>query len=109
MIGMGGTKKRPLASMEKEQKKEDESEQKKKEQKGKQTKRTAPGTRVTFASKDEDTLKALKESKAITVYAAASALGVKASVAVSTLRELESKGLIQKVGGFSGHYVYRVI
>ena len=53
-------------------------------------------------------IKSLTEIKAVTAYSAAKALNTNASIASSLLRDLESKGLVSKVGGFSGHYVYRM-
>lgn len=110
---MGGTKKKTLAGMEKEQsKKAEEETPKKKESKQKGKKGGAGGgaggaqPHLTFSLRDEDAISTLKGMKAITVYSAAKSFNVKASVASSTLRNLEAKGLIKRVGGFSGHYVY---
>lgn len=102
---MGGVKKKTLAGMEKQQKrKEAEEKEKEKKEKPKTTKSAQPN--LTFSLKDEEVIGSLKNLKAITIYNAAKAFNVKASVAAATLRSMESKGLIKKVGGFSGHYVY---
>ncbi len=53
-------------------------------------------------------LESIRQLKALTVYSVAQALGVKASVANALLRKLAEQGLIVKVGGYSGHYVYAV-
>jgi len=57
---------------------------------------------------DGDILKSFSPLKAITVYSAARALGVNASIASSVLHTLERKKLLKRVGGFSGHYVWSV-
>ena len=44
--------------------------------------------------------------KAITVQSLSKALGVKISIANNYIRNLESKGLVKLVGGYSGHKVY---
>ncbi len=55
---------------------------------------------------DQDLMKALTPLKAITVYNASRALSVNAAVANAVLASLESKGLVSRAGGFSGHYVW---
>lgn len=55
---------------------------------------------------DAEMMKSLASLKAITVYTASRALGVNASTATGMLRSLESKKLISRVGGFSGHFVW---
>jgi len=55
---------------------------------------------------DQDFLKTLSSQKAITIYSAARSMNVSASIAKVILTSLESKGMVSKVGGFSGHYVW---
>ena len=55
---------------------------------------------------DDAVMKTLTPLKAITAYGASRALGVNASVAIVVLRQLEGKGLLSKMGGFSGHTVW---
>jgi small subunit ribosomal protein S25e len=55
---------------------------------------------------EAEMVKSLTQLKAITVYTAARALGVNASVASGVLRDLEAKHLLRKAGGFSGHNVW---
>ena len=109
---MGGTKKKTLASMEKSQ---DESANtaaggdekgKKKTEKSK-----GPGERKRVdvllpRMNDQELMKSLASLKAITIYGAAKSLSVNAAVAKSVLTSLESRGLVKKAGGFSGHYVW---
>ncbi|HVX01804.1 MAG TPA: MarR family transcriptional regulator, partial [Nitrososphaera sp.] len=51
-------------------------------------------------------MKAIQNMRAITVQSVAKAAGVKISVANSLVKTLESKGVLKKVGGYSGHKVY---
>ena len=103
---MGGVKKKPLAAMERQQQREaQQAEAKKKEQKqAQQQQKKLPF--LIPKMHDSEIVKALSPLKAITIYNAARALGVNASVATMMLRNLEQKKLVKRVGGFSGHYIY---
>lgn len=104
---MGGIKKRPLAQMEKIQQRESQqTEEKKKEQKQQTQQKRLPF--LIPKMPESEIIKLLSPLKAITVYGAAKALGVNASVANMMLKNLEQKRLIRKVGGFSGHYIYSI-
>jgi len=48
----------------------------------------------------------LKGMKAITVQSISKVLGVKISIANNYIRNLESKGTVKFIGGYSGHKVY---
>lgn len=108
---MGGTKKKTLASMEKSQ--DDTASSAGGEEKGK---KKAEKTKVVGERKrvdvlqprmnDQELMKSLASLKAITIYGAARSLSVNAAVARSVLSSLESKGLVKRVGGFSGHYIW---
>jgi small subunit ribosomal protein S25e len=58
---------------------------------------------------EKQLLKVLTPMKAITMYGTARALGLNAAIASQTLRNLESKNVIRRVGGYSGHYIYAVV
>ena len=110
---MGGVKKKPLASMEKSQDGADQPQAD--ETKGKKGKEQKAGPQqrkqlsvVAPRMGDDAIIKTLSPLKAITTYGASRVLGVNASVAVSVLRQLETKGMLTKVGGFSGHAVWAV-
>ena len=112
---MGGVKKKSMASMEKQQEAEDEEQTPGQSQKGgKKTKeKAAPQQqkRLPFLAPkmgEAEMIKTLGPLKAITCHSAARVLGVNASIASSTLRNLENKNLLVKVGGFSGHFVWAV-
>lgn len=106
---MGGTKKKPLAQAEKSQTKQDE--QKKPEKSGKAEKSTQQQKlqALTIPKMDDNQIaKVFGGMKAITVYRAARALNVNASVASSFLKSLEAKNAIRRVGGYSGHYIWQL-
>lgn len=108
MLAMGGNKNKPA---------------------GKQDKGTVtgPGGEIKTAAKEEKKSKAqqkaklavvLEESqgmkaiagmKAITIQSVAKSAGVKISVANSFVKSLEAKGLVRKIGGYSGHRIYEKV
>jgi small subunit ribosomal protein S25e len=111
---MGGTKKKSISSADRSQSAQDGDQQsgpKKPEKKSaKETKLAAQQAKqqgLILPKMDEKQLiKALTPLKAITVYGTSRALGVNAAVATQTLRNLEGKNVIRRVGGYSGHYIY---
>jgi len=109
---MGGTKKKTLAAMEKSQ---DDSAtsagggEEKGKKKSEKTKVVGDRKRVEVIlprQSDQELMKSLASLKAITVYGAARSLSVNAAVAKTVLSTLESKGMLKRVGGFSGHFVW---
>ena len=58
---------------------------------------------------EKQLVKTLGPLKAITVYGTARALGLNAAIAQQTLRNLESKNVLRRVGGYSGHYIYALV
>jgi small subunit ribosomal protein S25e len=106
---LGGTKKKTVASMEKEQERKGEEEKPKEKKGGKGAKPSrAIQPQYSLGVREEDALAQLAPLKAITIYSAAKALGIKASLSTSLLRSMAERGLLVRVGGFSGHYVYAV-
>ncbi len=112
---MGGTKKKSMAQMEKEQESRDEQTTPGQTQKGKKPKeqKGAPQQQKKLPflmpkMSDEEMVKSLTPLKAITLFTASRALGVNASIATGVLKGLEGKNLIVRAGGFSGHYVWTV-
>lgn len=109
---MGGTKKRTLASMEKSQDDNATSAgggDDKGKKKTEKTKVVGERKRVDVLiprMNDQELMKSLSSLKAITLYGAARSLSVNAAVAKIVLSSLESKGLVKRVGGFSGHYIW---
>ncbi len=107
---MGGTKKKTLASMEKTQNEEGEVQADGSRKKVEKTK-AAVGERKRVEvlmpkMGEQEMFKSLSSQKAITIYSAARSLNVSASIARTILGSLESKGMLHRVGGFSGHYVW---
>ncbi len=109
---MGGVKKKPLASMEKQQDAQSQGQDQSKQKKEKETKAVPQQQkRLPFLvpkMSDQEMVKALSGLKAITVYNASRALGVNASIALGVLNALEEKRMLMRAGGFSGHYVWTV-
>ena len=109
---MGGTKKKTLASMEKSQDDNASSAaggDEKGKKKTEKTKVVGERKRVDVLLprlNDQELMKSLTSLKAITIYGAARSLSVNAAVAKLVLSSLESKGLVKRVGGFSGHYIW---
>jgi len=111
---MGGTKKKTLASMEKTQ--DDDSNSaaggggdqpgKKKTEKTKVVGERKKVDVLLPRMSDQELMKNLTSLKAITIYGAARSLAVNAAVAKLVISSLESKGMVKKVGGFSGHYIW---
>jgi small subunit ribosomal protein S25e len=109
---MGGTKKKTLASMEKSQ--DDsatsaaggEERGKKKTEKAKVVGERKKVDVLQPRMNDQELMKSLASLKAITVYGAARSLAVNAAVAKGVLSSLETKGLVKRAGGYSGHYIW---
>lgn len=104
-----------MASMEKKQDSEGETQQPGQPQKGKKVKeqKAAPQQqkRLPFLAPkmtEAEMAKTLAPLKAITVYTASRALGVNASIATGVLKDLEGKKVLNRVGGFSGHFVWAI-
>lgn len=109
---MGGVKKKPISAVEKQQRLRDEREKRKE---AKKKKREVTKSVSEIASKPLEALtvqdidrilERLRPLKALTVYSVMRALGVRASVANTLLKNLVSKGVVVRVGGYSGHHVY---
>ncbi len=106
---MGSVKRKPLAAMEKNQQTQTQEEEGKSKKKGKEAKPFSERKRVEMVAPkmgEQDMAKTLASLKAITIFGASKVLGVNASVAKNVLAGLEAKGMIKKMGGFSGHYVW---
>lgn len=112
---MGGTKKKSMSAADKSQQAQDAAQAPKKPER-----KTAKEAKFAQAQAKQQALvapklddkqlsKTLAPLKAITVYGAARALGLNAAIAAQTLRNLEAKNVIYKVGGFSGHYIYAFV
>jgi len=113
---LGGTKKKSISSADKAQSAQDAAQQagpKKPEKKtAKESKLAAQQAKqqaLIMPKLDEKQLmKSLAPLRAITVYGASRTLGLNAAIAAQTLRNLEAKNALKRVGGYSGHYIYAV-
>lgn len=112
---MGGTKKKSMTQADKAQSAQDSAQneggakkpEKKTPKEAKLAQQQAKQQALIAPKLDEkQLLKTLSPLKAITVYGAARALGLNAAIAAQTLRNLESKNVLKRVGGYSGHYIY---
>ena len=62
---------------------------------------------ITVTINEKEATKIVQNSKVITVHELARQTGVKVSAANVFLKESLKKGIIKRVGGFSGHYIYQ--
>lgn len=105
---MGGVKKKPTSSSKSNSQQPYESSTKPKKDEGKSISKAQKQKSSVFIDDLNDVSK-LKAMKSITVQAISKTLGVKISVANNYIRNLESKGIINRVGGYSGHRVYSLV
>ena len=101
---MGGAKKKSISQSERAQ----SVSSKGSEKKDKQDLSTSKVIEYSTKIPEQQVIKSLAEIKAITTYGTARALNVNASIASSILKDLETKGLVSRTGGYSGHYIYRM-
>ncbi|MDH3276860.1 MAG: MarR family transcriptional regulator [Nitrosopumilus sp.] len=64
---------------------------------------------ISIILNEQEATKIIQRAKVITVHDLARQTGVKVSAANVFLKESLKKGLIKRVGGFSGHYVYQPV
>ena len=101
---MGGAKKPSPAKQEKSQGFKDSKKGKKDKGDGGPKK-----AEITVVIHEEQALKIIKNSKLVTTYDLARQTGTKISAANAFLRKSEKKGIIKKVSGYSGHYIYQAV
>ena len=98
---MGGSKNKSPAQKEKSQSKD------KKDKKPKKSEKSNTSTSVTV--NESKATKYINESKIITVQGLARQIDVKISIANSFLQKLLVDGTIKRIGGFSGHHLYKSV
>ena len=102
---MGGVKKKTLSSTKATgQQPSDGTNKPKKDETKPQIKSQKHKSSVLIEDINDTTI--LKGMKAITVQSISKVLGVKISIANNYIRNLESKGIVKFIGGYSGHKVY---
>ena len=101
---MGGSKNKSPAQKEKSQKKGPESKKSKKTEKKGESK-----TKPSVIINEDKATKFINDAKVITVQELARQTDVKISEANSFLQKLLSNGTIERIGGFSGHHLYKSV
>ena len=101
---MGGSKNKSPAQKEKSQKKDDTSKKSKKAEKSNDSK-TVPSVIID----EEKATKYINDAKVITVQDLARQTDVKISEANSFLKKLLRNGTVERIGGFSGHHLYKSV
>ena len=102
---MGGQKKKTISKSEKKPKIEPIKTEKKNK-----SKLAKIQIIVTVPKMDEkEAAKTFLPMKAITIYSTAKSLGINASLANKLIKKLEGKGILEKIGGYGGHYVYKYV
>ncbi len=64
---------------------------------------------ITVKVNEQQGLKIIQNSKVVTVQDLARQAGVKISAANAFLKESTSKGIVKRVGGYSGHHLYQAV
>jgi small subunit ribosomal protein S25e len=104
---MGGTKKVTAAKQDKSQGSKDSKDSKKgRKEKGEGGARKAE---ITVMVNEKEAMKIIQNAKVITMHDLARQTGVKISAANAFLINLTKKGLVKRVGGYSGHHIYQPI
>ena len=101
---MGGSKNKSPAQKEKSQKGGAETKKSKKSEKSNTTK-----TNLSVIMDESKATKYINDAKVITVQDLARQTETKISVANSFLQKLLNDGAVERVGGFSGHHIYKSI
>lgn len=104
---MGGVKKKTLSSSKATgQQPSDGANKPKKDETKPQIKSQRHKSSVII--EDINDISLIKGMKALTVQSISKVLGVKISIANNYIRNLESKGTVKFIGGYSGHKVYSI-
>ena len=101
---MGGSKNKSPAQKEKSQKGDAETKKSKKSEKSNTAK-----TNLSVIMDESKAAKYINDAKVITVQDLARQTDVKISEANSFLKKLLKDGTIERIGGFSGHHLYKSI
>ena len=101
---MGGSKNKSPAQKEKSQKDDTETKKSKKSEKSVTTK-----TKLSVNIDEGKATKYINDAKVITVQDLARQSEVKISEANSFLQKLVKEGTLKRIGGFSGHHLYKSV
>jgi small subunit ribosomal protein S25e len=100
---MGGSKNKSPAQKERAQKRD--TGQKTKSEKGDKTTKV----RIAVTINESEAIKWINSAKMITAHELSRETNTKISTAKSFLQKLVKDGMIKKVAGFSGHYIYHKV
>ena len=100
---MGGSKNKSPAQKDKSQSKDAEQKKSKKSEKSNVTKTTS------VIIDESKAIKYINAAKIITVQDLARQTEVKISTANSYLQKLLKDGAVKRIGGFSGHHLYKSV
>ena len=101
---MGGSKNKSPAQKDKSQSKDAEQKKSKKSEKSKATK-----TEISVIIDEPRATKYINDAKVITVQDLARQTETKISTANSYLQKLLKDGAVERIGGFSGHHLYKSV
>tara|TARA_B100000929_G_C15478365_1_gene410292 strand:+ start:87 stop:398 length:312 start_codon:yes stop_codon:yes gene_type:complete len=101
---MGGSKNKSPAQKEKLQQHKDAEQKKSKKSKSEDSK-----AEISVLINESQALKYIKSANVITVHDLARNTSVKISAANSFLQKSLNNGIVKRIGGFSGHYVYQTV
>ena len=101
---MGGSKNKSPAQKEKLQSKNTEQKKSKKSEKSNATK-----TEISVIIDESRATKYINGAKVITVQDLARQTETKISTANSYLQKLLKDGIVERIGGFSGHHLYKSV
>lgn len=107
---MGGTKKVSPAKQDKTQNSKDQKDSKDSKKSRKDRGESGPRkAEITVMVNEAEAIKIIKNSKVVTVHDLARQTGVKISAANAFLIESTKKGLVKRIGGYSGHHIYQAV
>jgi len=101
---MGGSKNKSPAQKDKSQGKDADQKKSKKSEKSNATKTT-----TSVIIDESKAIKYINTAKIITVQDLARQTDVKSSAANSYLQKLLKDGTVKRIGGFSGHHLYKSV
>ena len=101
---MGSSKNKSPAQKEKSQKKDGPTKKSKKDEKSHESK-----TSTSVVINEGKATKYINDAKIITVQDLARQTDVKISESNSFLQKLLKNGNIERIGGFSGHHLYKLV
>jgi len=106
---MGGSKKKSPSQQEKSQTSEAAKKDGKKSKKGDKKDSGPKKAEITVMLNDDQAMNIIKGAKVLTAQDLARQTGVKISAANTFLIRSLEKGILKRIGGYSGHYIYQPV